>query len=85
MDTLVLGCTHYPALKATISDVCEELGRPMTLVDSAEAVTSTLATTLSPGSGARRICVTDLPDRFHRVATTFFGEQITTVEHVDIT
>ena len=57
----------------------------MTLVDSAEAVTTSLAPTLSPGIGARRICVTDLPGRFHQVATTFFGEEISSVEHVDIT
>jgi glutamate racemase len=85
MDTLVLGCTHYPALKATIADVCKNLGRPMTLVDSAEAVTTTLAPNLTPGSSLRRICVTDLPGRFHQVAATFFGERISVVEHVDIT
>ena len=85
MDTLVLGCTHYPALKSTIDAVCSSLNRPMTLVDSAEAVTAVLAPTLQDSKAKRRICVTDLPDRFHRVAATFFGDTISEVEHVDIT
>ena len=85
MDTLVLGCTHYPALKPAIARVCKSLNRAVNLVDSAQAVTAALAGSLTPGMSGRRICVTDLPDRFHRVAATFFGEKIRGVEHVDIT
>ena len=39
LDTLVLGCTHYPLLRPTLQSVASELwGHPVTLVDSAEAM-----------------------------------------------
>ncbi|MCL2062878.1 MAG: glutamate racemase [Candidatus Cloacimonetes bacterium] len=39
IDTLVLGCTHYPILKEIIRDVC---GESIQLIDSAQAVTNEL-------------------------------------------
>jgi glutamate racemase len=86
MDALVLGCTHYPVLKPAIRAVLSQLtpGRDIALVDSAEAVAATLNNTQG-GTGNRRFCVTDLPDRFYGVANTFWSEPIATVEHVDIT
>ncbi len=79
IDTLVLGCTHYPVLKPAIRDV---VGPDVVLVDSAEAITADL----SPpgGDGSRRFCVTDLPGRFDRTAATFWPGGLD-AELVDIT
>lgn len=87
IDTLVLGCTHYPALKATIAEVLDRAhaDRPVALVDSAEAVTAALPPTAVGGLGSRRFCVTDLPERFYRVASTFWGSALPAAEHIDIT
>jgi glutamate racemase len=80
IDAMVLGCTHYPVLKPAIREV---VGDGIALVDSAEAV----SLDLSPlkGTGQRRFCVTDLPDRFDQVAATFWPGGLASVEHVDIT
>lgn len=84
LDTLVLGCTHYPVLKAAIQNALA--GRKVALVDSAEAVTVALRDrlTAAQGSGARRFLVTDVPSRFHQVASTFWPEPIR-VDLVDVT
>jgi glutamate racemase len=73
VDTLVLGCTHYPLLRNAIARVA---GPNVTLVDSAEncakAVRDLLdAKTLrSPTTehGSLRVTLTDPPDAFLRVA-----------------
>jgi glutamate racemase len=87
---LVLGCTHYPALKAVIARVA---GPAVKLVDSAaitaEAVARLLAEkglAASVRPGAHRFYCTDAPDRFARVGEIFFGEPIDpgAVEQVDL-
>ena len=90
-DCLVLGCTHFPVLKAAIARVA---GPRVTLVDSAEttaiAVERLLAERgLARGtSGARtlRFLATDAPERFARVGEIFLGSKIATadVELVDL-
>jgi glutamate racemase len=81
VDTLVLGCTHYPVFKRLISDVlAERFGREdVVLVDSAEAVTTELGELLVTGeleaperAGRRSFFCTDAPERFIRVGSTFF-------------
>ncbi|WP_415885591.1 glutamate racemase [Neptuniibacter sp. QD37_6] len=91
IDTLVLGCTHFPALKSSISAV---MGEEVTLVDSAEttanAVEKTLAKSrllnVSSKKGEVEFLVTDDPLRFARVATNFFSESIDVgeIQQVDI-
>lgn len=81
IDVLVLGCTHYPVLKPAIASVLA--GRDVTLVDSAQAVTGDLSR--PSGTGRLRVCVTDLPARFDRVASVFWGAPLPAPEHVDIT
>ena len=52
VDTLVLGCTHYPLLKSVIGTV---IGREVRLIDSAEETAAETAATLKViGTGARR-------------------------------
>ena len=88
IDTLVLGCTHYPALKPAIRKTLQSMDpdRSIALVDSAEAVTTELSklTGDKPGMGSRRIFVTDLPERFTRVANTFWQGPLPEATHVDL-
>lgn len=93
VDTIILGCTHYPLLRDTLAAVSAEiLGRPVTLVDSASAVAADVAALLANGRlaredetpGGRRFCVTDAPDRVGDVASRFWGEPLPKLEHVDV-
>ena len=87
---LVLGCTHYPALKNVIARV---VGPEVTLVDSAAITADVVARVLaerglaaSTNPGAHRFYCTDAPDRFASVGEIFFGSQIDpgAVEQVDL-
>ena len=87
---LILGCTHYPALKSVIADV---LGPHTRLVDSAEAVAAALGKLLGkliltapPGSKSQvDFHVTDVADRFQEVAGRFLdGMVVDSVEMVDL-
>lgn len=74
VDTLVLGCTHYPALGQTLRRL---IGEDIALVDSAEAAAAHVATALA-GQGPtaqpaeqpprHHFCVTDTAERFQRIA-----------------
>ena len=75
IDTLVLGCTHYPALAAPIERVATRLlGRSVTLVDSATAIAAELAARFGdvPGDGEVELLATDELERFARVGGHFF-------------
>lgn len=81
IDTLVLGCTHYPLLRGAIGAA---VGPGVHLVESGEAVAAELAERLDAaallagrGAGAScRMFVTDLPAGFDRVASRFLGESV---------
>ena len=89
IDTLVLGCTHYPLLKPVLAEV---MGPTVTLVDSAEAVAVEVEhllqeqSWLNPQSvrGAAEFYVTDAAQRFHRIAARFLGEPLAHLEAVEI-
>lgn len=88
IDTLVLGCTHYPLLKATLQQV---LGPGVTLVDSAEETAARVVFPLAEGallrrarSGKPRFFVTDVPTRFERVGGAFLGASLEGVETVEL-
>lgn len=78
IDTLVLGCTHYPLLKDTIARV---MGQSVRLIDSAEAIAEEVGRVLVEGgiantsgrNAARDFFVTDSPERFVTVGKRFFG------------
>lgn len=90
IDTLVLGCTHYPLLKSVIGEV---MGEKVTLIDSAEATTREAAAVLSlkdllRPSGSEtthKFYVSDVPDMFSQIAERFLGRQINNITRVDIT
>lgn len=62
IDTLILGCTHFPMYRNTI----QKLMPGVTLIDTGEALTSELGEQLrqSGGSGATDYCVTKFSDAF---------------------
>ena len=80
IDTLVLGCTHYPVFAPALHRVIGELlGRSVTLVDSAAPIASELAQRFaksagasSDGSGQVQLYATDSLERFARVGGLFF-------------
>ena len=85
IDTLVLGCTHYPLLKPLIAEV---LGPDVALIDSAEQTAAEARRTLEArgllaavGARAdRRYVASDAPDQFLRMAERFLGTPIDGVE-----
>jgi len=83
VDTIVLGCTHYPLLNETIHDVAAELlGHDVVVVDSAEATAAALRETQAAdpaaprARGELRILVTDLPGQFASSASRFLGNPV---------
>jgi glutamate racemase len=93
VDTLVLGCTHYPVFKEVIQEVLETTfgGARIQLVDSAEAVTEELSALLEAKqlqaperSGRRSFFCTDAKARFLRVGQAFFPDDLSTLTTVDI-
>jgi len=90
VDTLVLGCTHYPLLKSVIGDV---MGEKVTLIDSAEATARELAAVLARKNLVRpqdtgptaEFYVSDVPDKFTQIAERFLGRRLENITRVDIT
>jgi len=77
---LVLGCTHYPALKAMIAQVA---GPDVVLVDGADTVAAHVGERLrelgllnEDGGGTVHFLATDAPDRFANVGEIFLGQPI---------
>ena len=89
IDTLVLGCTHYPAMRRLIGEV---MGPAVRLIDSAEETALDVARILqdrdmlapTDQQGTREFTVSDLPLRFRRVGRLFVGDMIETVEKVEV-
>ena len=84
VDTIILGCTHFPVLKKTIGDV---VGEGVTLIDNAVATARTLKGTLvhSESSGdapVHHFVVSDVPHRFREEAELFLGGSIGEVEQI---
>ncbi len=89
VDTLVLGCTHYPLLSSIIQAV---VGPRVTLVDSAIATAERLATVLrerdlerlEPTPVERHYLVTDTPARFLEVGARFLGQPLSGARQIDL-
>lgn len=90
IDTLVLGCTHYPLLKDVLARVARELtGREIAVVDSAsamaEAAREALGTSANRRSAAGRLdCFATDTSRLDELAPRFLGEPLTGFELVDL-
>lgn len=95
VDTMILGCTHYPLMQGAIAEAVAALPLPMTtLVDSARTTSAAVADALAKDgllctedrSGSHRFLLTDLPEGFVETAERFFGRCLDgACEHVDIT
>jgi glutamate racemase len=98
VDTLVLGCTHYPILKRVIQEI---VGPDVKLIDSGEATAEEVAVLLEEKNLARAVqsrrarerhlCddldhfyVTDAAARFARVAQNFLGSAPSVLEAVEV-
>src|SRR5690606_3247171 len=86
VDTLVLGCTHYPLLTGPISYV---MGQDVTLVSSAEEtamdvyrklVEHDLERPLDAPAPVHRFATTGHPEQFEQLARRFLGPEVALVE-----
>lgn len=89
IDTLVLGCTHYPILSDVIQKV---VGSKVTLIDSGVASSEVIKSELEKLdllSDSNKPCVqeyyvSDIPSKFKEVAELFLGKEIDQVHKVDL-
>jgi glutamate racemase len=89
IDTLVLGCTHYPLLKTVIG---KAVGPGITLIDSATETAKEVAEVLEKlkwrgsghGEGIRKFYVTDTPMRFETIGKRFLGDSLLHAEQVKV-
>lgn len=89
IDTLVLGCTHYPLLGDTLAKVAAEVaGHPVQVVDSAAAMAKAARLALPPGgvssTGGRLDCFATDISRLEELAPRFLGEALTAFSLVDL-
>ncbi|MEO8842844.1 MAG: glutamate racemase [Kofleriaceae bacterium] len=90
IDTLVLGCTHYPLLADVLHSVANELAKhEVAVVDSASAMAETAREALGSGgnrrSDAGRLdCFATDTSRLDELAPRFLGEALTGFELVDL-
>ena len=89
IDTLVLGCTHYPLL---IDSIAEVAGPNVRIINSANPVAAFIQDKLreqqlsntSGQPGSARYYSTDVPERFKAVGQQFLGGDLNDVEAIDL-
>ena len=90
VDTLILGCTHYPLLKNVISEI---LGDDVTLIDSGAAAADFAKTEMEAkgllsdrkSGGEVKYFVSDITESFAKLGGMFLNKEITQkVERIDI-
>ena len=89
IDTLILGCTHYPLLKSTIREV---VGKKVRLVDSAQSTARLLHEVLEQKdllSASKKqkdidIFVSDVQNKFHKVTRIFLGKNGVNINKADL-
>ena len=87
IDSLILGCTHYPLLVKTIQKI---MGKKIKLVNSAKEVARDVKKILQDKGALREsrgktdyiFCVSDEPARFKKLAALFLGRKIKHVREV---
>jgi glutamate racemase len=88
IDTIILGCTHFPVLKDLIQDV---VGPQITLIDSGQETAKVVrkmlenmnSTEINGSSGNFKCYVSDIPNKFDEVGTRFLGKPVVNAERVD--
>lgn len=89
IDTLVLGCTHYPLLKCTIDAF---MGEKVILVDSAEETAKEVSRVMKEMSlnnklntkGQHKYFVTDAPERFTKLGMRFLDAKLEEVQQIEV-
>ena len=89
VDSLVLGCTHYPILRNTIGQV---LGEKVRLVNPAFETAKELKETLRENNMTKndfvkavyRYYVSDAPEKFRRIGGNFLKKEIELLEEIQI-
>ncbi len=89
IDSLILGCTHYPILKKTIGKV---MGKEVKLIDSGEETAKAVKTFLEENNllnkqkakGRHKFFVTDFPNNFKTISERFLGQRIKEVKKIKI-
>jgi len=93
IDTLLLGCTHYPLLVPIIQDLTHKYS--IEIVDSAEETAKEVVNLLQTCNLVRKdiriydgdkvkYFVTDAPEKFRKIGSRFLNETISNVEWIDI-
>jgi glutamate racemase len=85
VDTLIMGCTHYPILKSVLQ---KTMGKNVMLVDSAKEVAKEAKEILdasgllnySKAKGKHKFFVSDEPNRFIKIGEKFLGKRIKCVK-----
>lgn len=87
VDTLVLGCTHYPMIKKVIEDIVH-----LPLIDSAVETAREVKRVLEKkgmfrkgkGEALKRFFVTDSPEKFAHVGERFLGHKILNISKITL-
>lgn len=89
IDTLILGCTHYPLLKDVIQRI---MGEDVSLVDSTITVANKIKSILKEknilsskdSNGIIKFYVSDEPTKFIRIGERFLGKEIRVITQIDV-
>ncbi|MCB9209505.1 MAG: glutamate racemase [Ignavibacteriales bacterium] len=89
IDTLILGCTHYPILRNVIQEV---IGKNVQLIDSGSAASVEVEAYLagrgikntSNNIGTHQYYVSDVPKKFKQIAERFLGREVDHVNKIDL-
>ncbi len=88
LDSLILGCTHYPLFKDSIRKL---LPKSVNIIDSADAVAESVDKALRhhglrnpDGAGSLDCFVSDKPQRFQLLAERFLGRSVNKLEIVNV-
>ena len=88
IDTVILGCTHYPLLKIAIDEYWPEVYLVDSGVETAKMLSSTLQNLnkemSEPGQGQCRFLVSDIADNFQAIGQMFLGTSMENFEIIDM-
>ena len=88
LDTLILGCTHYPIMANTIKQV---INNNINLVFSGQTVGNALSSYLNKNNLINKnkaksidFYVTDYPQQFNKIGRQFFGEKLNSLKFINL-
>lgn len=81
VDTIILGCTHFPLLKESIQ---KAVGPNVTLVDPGESLTELIQNTDLANGGGTELFLTDTSPHFVKVAQQILNDAHCKISHVDL-